>query len=93
VGKRRRLASSSFEPYDWTKLPSSGSNPQAHLGVDAVTDVAPPGERAFEIQLFDRSNAAIQGDPRHDRRCAVLGIDPRLEDQGIRAVSASDSRV
>ena len=68
-GISRRLASSRFEPYDWTNAPSSRVEAvRADVGVDLVADPPPPVDRPLATERPRRPDRPVEGHPRHHLR-------------------------
>ena len=77
VGSSSRLASSSFEPYDCTKLPSSASKPRAQTSVVDRLAQRAPVDRAGPSSP-NASTARMPRSKRHPRHHLGVGEVPRL---------------
>ena len=73
-----RLASSRFEPYDWTNASSSGRTRCADLGVDLVAEAASARPAPRSRTRSTALTAAVEGDPGHHLR--VSEVPPRPAD-------------
>src|SRR5690242_17834224 len=96
-GSSRRLASSSFDPYDCVNEPSSESTPRSPTSRWLSSRASPHWDRPHPPVLLDRPSRAIECHPGHglgvdevatsaaDLPDPVVRLSPRLREMGEHA--------